>query len=72
MKQFNAYYEEEHHLVMDEDYKTSLWVAKIFCDKLDVKAEKRKLAKKGYREGTRDTGRDNYMVSKIRFEEVIK
>ncbi len=72
MKTYEVYYEEEHHLVMGENYKTSLLIDKINCE--DIKDHlpflKRQWAKKGYKSGKRSTNGDNYIVSKIRFVEV--
>ena len=72
MKGYNIYYIEEHHLVMGEDYATSLLVERRYLENLSTKVInglKRNLAKRGYREGRRHTGCDNYIDSRIVIEE---
>lgn len=72
MKEYNVYFQEEHHLSMGENYTTELLVCKILArnQASAMKKASNELWRKGYRLGTRDTGRDNYVVGKIRVEEI--
>lgn len=72
MKEYNVYFQEEHHLVMADDYVTELLVCRILArnQASALRKANKELWNKGYRIGVRDTGRDNYVVGKVRVEEI--
>lgn len=72
MKEYNVYFQEEHHLIMAKDYVTELLVCRIFArnQASAMKKARNELWYRGYRLGARDTGGDNYVVGKIRVEEI--